>query len=120
MPINNPNVVYTTLPTIGVGLNLRTNVATDTNVIAFALGTTVVDANSKVWVYVHATNAMAANTTVTILWGTGIPPSVDCQTVGTKTMQNFINGSAPFVQNDYGWVQSVNRLGYNRPVANVS
>lgn len=107
----NPNVVQSNTGTIGVNLNRRTNIATEVQPIEFALGTTVFDQNSKCWVYVHAPTTIPSNATCTITWSTASNGSVDCSTVGAKTLQGFINGTAAFAQNDYGWVQSINRMG---------
>ena len=115
-----PNVVFGTTPIVGTALNRRTNASTETQPIEFALGTTILDMNGKVWIYVHAPTTIPSNATCTIIFSAGSTPSVDCSTVGAKTVQNVVNGTAAFAQNDYGWVQSVRRLWYATPIANVS
>ncbi len=115
---NSPNLVYSTIPLIGIGLNKRTNTATETNPIEFQLGTTVIDANSKVWVYIHAPLAIGSCANVTLAWSTANPPSVDGSSIGAKTLLNYVNGSQAFAADDYGWVQSVRRLGMPQPDVN--
>lgn len=102
----NPNAEYTTTPTIGVGFNRRTNATTETNPLEFKLGTTVTDTTGKVWVYVHAPAAIGSNNYATITWGT-----IDAASVASKTTNSYVNGTAAFAAGDYGWVQSVLRLG---------
>ncbi len=102
----NPNVEYTTEGIIGAGFNRRTNALTETNPVEFKLGTTVIDTTGKTWVYVHAPAAIGSNASVTITWGT-----IDAASVASKTVNNYINGTAAFAADDYGWVQSVRRLG---------
>ncbi len=113
----NPNVVYSTTPIIGVGLNRRTNSTTETNPIEHALGETVIDNSGKVWVYVHAIAAIASNNYVTLSWGALNGGSVDAASVALKTVMSYINGTAAFAAGDYGWVQSVRRLGTFPPAA---
>ncbi len=102
----NPNVVFNTIGQIGVGFNKRTNSTTETNPVEFGLGTMVTDNNGKVWVYVRAPAAIGSNANVTVTWGT-----IDAASVASKTTNTWINGTAAFAAGDYGWVQSVRRLG---------
>lgn len=106
---NNPNVEYTSEGRLGVAFNRRTNPSTEVQPIEHKLGTTVIDTTGKVWVYVHAQNAIGSNVPVTILWNSA--NSVDCLTCPQKTVNFYFNGTASFSQNDYGWVQGVHRLG---------
>lgn len=101
-----PNTVFTVEGYIGAGFNKRTNSTTETNPIEHALGTMKIDNNGKVWVYVRAPAAVGSNANVTLTWGT-----IDISSIASKTTNNWINGTAAFAAGDYGWVQSVRRLG---------
>lgn len=102
----NPNTNFNTDGIIAAGFNKRTNSTTETNPIEFGLGTTIQDQLGKVWVYVHAPAAIGSNANVTITWGT-----IDAASVASKTTNTYVNGTAAFAAGDYGWVQSVRRLG---------
>lgn len=102
----NPNVAFSSQAYIGAGFQRRTNSTTETNPIEHALGTVKIDNGGKVWVYVRAPLAIGSNANVTITWGT-----IDAASVNSKTTNNYVNGTAAFAAGDYGWVQSVRRLG---------
>lgn len=112
MAANNPNVNYSSTPLIGIGLNRRTNTTTETNPIEHALGTIVTDNTGRVWVYVRAPAIILAQAIVTVTWGT-----VDAASIGSKTLNNWQNGSQAFAAGDYGWVQSIRHLGTVPPAA---
>ena len=109
----NPNVEFTVEGYIGAGFNRRTNATTETQPLEHKLGTTKIDSTGKVWVYVHAPAAIGSNANVTITWGT-----IDAASVGSKTVNLYVNGTAAFAADDYGWVQSVGRLGW-RPTTSI-
>lgn len=106
---SNPNVGVSVTPILGVNFNRRTNILTETNPAEFALGTTVMDAESKVWVYVHAPLAIGSNNFCTVSWQSR--STIDVSSVITKTTNAYVNSTAAFAADDYGWVQSVRRLG---------
>lgn len=108
----NPNAVFSTTPLLGISFQRRTNSTTETNPIEHALGTTVVDNTGKVWVYVRAPAIILSNNYCTITWGT-----IDAASINIKTVTNYINGTAAFAAGDYGWVQSIRRLGTYPPAA---
>lgn len=107
-----PNAVYATTPLVGINFQRRTNSATETNPIEHALGESVLDNTGKVWVYVHAPVAISSNSYTTLSWGT-----VDASSVALKTVNTYVNGTAAFAAGDYGWVQTVRRLGTFPPAA---
>lgn len=109
----NPNAVYTVTPLAGVNFQRRTNTSTEVAPIEHMLGTIVNDFNGKVWVYCRVTVKLGSQNFATIKYGT--KGSVAASSIVQKTVNAWINGTAAFSAGDFGWVQSVRRLGFYPP-----
>lgn len=112
----NPNAEFTVDARIGVNFQRRTNASTETAPVEHRLGETCVDSTGKVWVYVFAPSAIGSNNYATLTWA-ATNTIAAAASVAIKTVSSYINGTASFAAGDYGWVQSVRRLGTFPPAA---